>query len=304
MADLSKLPKDHYVTSMQFTKNAQQDVYPAIDPSLPEHSLAGKVVVITGASRGIGALAMVPAFVKAGVKGMVLLASNAEKLAATELSIRTSNPSIETLTCALDISNTKAVEAAFEQVKQRFGHADFLINAAGAMTGDGPKLHETDPDEWWRNFEINGKGNYLLIRSFLRLLPGPDTPAAIVNISSWQAFFVVPPLGGYFMSKFILDNLATYVAAEYPNVTAVSMHPGLVLTDMLREPFRSLFNQDSPELVGGTTVWLCQEKAKFLSGRFIAANWNVNDLLERKDEIVRDDLLKLTLQGQFGKNAV
>lgn len=56
MADLSKLPKDFYVTSMQFTKTAQQDAYPAIDPSLPEHSLTGKVVVITGASRGIGAL--------------------------------------------------------------------------------------------------------------------------------------------------------------------------------------------------------------------------------------------------------
>ncbi|KAI4945572.1 hypothetical protein J4E91_007915 [Alternaria rosae] len=300
MADLSKLPKDFYVTSMQFTKNAHQDTYPAIDPSIPEHSLAGKVAVITGASRGIGAMAMVPAFVKAGVKGVVLLASNAEKLAATEKSVKETNPNIETLTYALDISDTKGVEAAFEAIRQKFGHADVLVNAAGAMTGDGPKLHDTDPDQWWRNFEINGKGNYLLIRSFLRLLPSPDTPATIVNVSSWQAFFTVPPLGAYFMSKFILDALATYVAAEYPNVTAVSMHPGLVATDMLREPFRSLFNQDSPELVGGTAVWLCQEKAKFLSGRFIAANWDVEDLLSRKEEIVKDDLLKLTLKGDFG----
>ncbi|KAI4921734.1 hypothetical protein J4E90_000160 [Alternaria incomplexa] len=300
MADLSKLPKDFYVTSMQFTKNAHQDAYPAIDPSIPEHSLAGKVAVITGASRGIGAMAMVPAFVKAGVKGVALLASNAEKLAATEKSVKEADPNIETLTYALDISDTKGVEAAFEAIRQKFGHADVLVNAAGAMTGDGPKLHDTDPDQWWRNFEINGKGNYLLIRSFLRLLPSPDTPATIVNVSSWQAFFTVPPLGAYFMSKFILDALATYVAAEYPNVTAVSMHPGLVATDMLREPFRSLFNQDSPELVGGTAVWLCQEKAKFLSGRFIAANWDVEDLLSRKEEIVKDDLLKLTLKGDFG----
>ncbi|KAI4642686.1 uncharacterized protein J4E78_010015 [Alternaria triticimaculans] len=300
MADLSKLPKDFYVTSMQFTKNAHQDAYPAIDPSIPEHSLAGKVAVITGASRGIGAMAMVPAFVKAGVKGVALLASNPEKLAATEKSVKEANPNIETLTYALDISDTKGVEAAFEAIRQKFGHADVLVNAAGAMTGDGPKLHDTDPDQWWRNFEINGKGNYLLIRSFLRLLPSPDTPATIVNVSSWQAFFTVPPLGAYFMSKFILDALATYVAAEYPNVTAVSMHPGLVATDMLREPFRSLFNQDSPDLVGGTAVWLCQEKAKFLSGRFIAANWDVEDLLSRKEEIVKDDLLKLTLKGDFG----
>lgn len=83
---------------------------------------------------------------------MVLLASNAEKLAATEKSVKNANPDIETLTYALDISDSKAVEAAFEKVKEKFGHADILINAAGGMTGDGPKLHETDPDEWWRNF--------------------------------------------------------------------------------------------------------------------------------------------------------
>ncbi|KAG9192958.1 hypothetical protein G6011_11692 [Alternaria panax] len=77
------------------------------------------------------------------------------------------------------------------------------------------------------------------------------------------------------MSKHILDALATYVAAEYLKVTALSIHPGLVATDMLREPFRSLFNQDSPELARGPVVWLCQEKAKFLSGRFIAANWDM-----------------------------
>ncbi|KAF7443891.1 hypothetical protein A1F99_119650 [Pyrenophora tritici-repentis] len=102
------------------------------------------------------------------------------------------------------------------------------------------------------------------------------------------------------MSKFIVDALATYVAAEYTNVTAVSMHPGLVATDMLREPFRSLFNNDNPELVGGTAVWLCQEKARFLSGRFVAANWDVEDLLKKKEEIVEKDLLRLTLKGEFG----
>jgi len=95
---------------------------------------------------------MVPAFIKAGVKGIVLLASNAEKLAATEKKVKEINPSIETLTYPLDISDSKAVETAFTKIKEKFGHADVLINAAGAMTGDGPKLHDTDPDEWWRNF--------------------------------------------------------------------------------------------------------------------------------------------------------
>lgn len=246
---------------------------------------------------------MIPAFVKAGVKAIALLATNAENLAATERTIKTTNPTVETLICPVYITSVTGIEETFVAIKARFGHADILVNAAGAASGDGPKLHETDPEAWWHNFEVNGKGTYLLIHAFLRQLPSPDAPAAIVNVSSWQPFFVVPQMSGYFMSKFILDNLSTYVAIEYPNVIATSLYPGLVLTDMLREPFRTLFDQTSVELVGGISVWLCHEKAKFLSGRWISANWSVEDLVARKEEIVRDDLLKLTLKGSFGADA-
>ena len=143
-----------------------------------------------------------------------------------------------------------------------------------------------------------------MIRAFLgQLPPASDAPAAIVNVSSWQPFFVTPQISGYSMSKYIVDNLATYVAAEYPNVTAVALHPGLVATDMLREPFGSNFDHTSLELVGGTAVWLCQEKAKFLSGRWISANWNVEDLVARQEEIVQGDLLKLGLRGRFGTDS-
>ncbi|EUC42756.1 hypothetical protein COCMIDRAFT_102662 [Bipolaris oryzae ATCC 44560] len=300
--NLSDLPKDYYVKAMQFTKRTHQDVYPAIDPSLPEHSLAGKVVIITGASRGIGATAMVPAFIKAKVKGMVLLASNATKLSTVEASVKEANPAIETLTCAVNISDSQAVATAFENIKQRFGHADILINAAGVLTGDGPKLHETNVDEWWKNFEVNAKGTYLLTRSFLSLLP-PSSPSShftILSLTSWQSFFTVPLLSGYFTSKFAVDALAGYVAAEYPNVTAISMHPGLVATDMLREPFRSLFTNDSAELVGGMAVWACQAKARWLSGRVVSVNWDVEDLMGRKEEILERDLLRLGLKGEFG----
>ena len=95
---------------------------------------------------------MVPAFAEAHVRGVILLASNAGKLAATERSVKEADPSIDTLTYPLDISDPASVDSAFHAIKHKFGHADILISAAGIMTGDGPKLHETDLDEWWRNF--------------------------------------------------------------------------------------------------------------------------------------------------------
>jgi hypothetical protein len=53
--DLSAYPKDYYVSSMAFTQRTYQDVYPSVDPMNPALNLAGKVAVITGASRGMGA---------------------------------------------------------------------------------------------------------------------------------------------------------------------------------------------------------------------------------------------------------
>ena len=56
---MESLPVDYFVTSMQFTKHVSREQYPSIDPKSPELSLAGKVVIITGASKGIGAKASV-----------------------------------------------------------------------------------------------------------------------------------------------------------------------------------------------------------------------------------------------------
>lgn len=52
---MDSLPTDYFVTSAQFTKRVSRVQYPSIDPSSPELSMAGKVVIITGASRGLGA---------------------------------------------------------------------------------------------------------------------------------------------------------------------------------------------------------------------------------------------------------
>jgi hypothetical protein len=61
MAEQQMPPNDHFVTSFQFTKTLHRDDYPAIDPTLPQHSQAGKVAMITGATRGIGRVRHPPA---------------------------------------------------------------------------------------------------------------------------------------------------------------------------------------------------------------------------------------------------
>jgi hypothetical protein len=94
--------------------------------------------------------------------------------------------------------------------------------------------------------------------------------------------------------------MAAYIAAESPNVTAVALHPGIVMTDSTMDVFKQ-FALDTPELVGGTAVWLSTEKAAFLSGRYVAANWSVDELARRKDEIVSKGELTIQIAGKLGK---
>ena len=149
---MENLPADFFVTSLQFTKNTHQDIYPSIDPTLPALSLAGKVVILTGASRGIGALGIAPAIAKAGAKGLVLVSTKLEgKLQETEAKIRENYPATQTLAVGTDISDSKAVANLFARVASTFGHADVLVNNAAISSGGGI-MHEEDPEKWWKNF--------------------------------------------------------------------------------------------------------------------------------------------------------
>ena len=140
----------------------------------------------------------------------------------------------------------------------------------------------------------------MLVQGLLKLLPSSATPAFILNLTTSGAWKVFPEVTGYTISKLAAQKLMNDVAATYPNVTAVAMHPGLLETDMLMDSFRK-FDLDTPELVGGTAVWLASEQAKFLSGKTISANWCVDELVARKEEIVKNGLLSIDLTGKFGK---
>lgn len=133
---------------------------------------------------------------------------------------------------------------------------------------------------------------------FLKSLPA-ESHGTIINLTSGQAYGIYPGSSAYALSKLVNLQMAAYVAAESKNVTSVSLHPGLVKTGMTQESFLK-FALDSPELVGAVAVWLATEKAKFMNGRFMNINWNVDDLYERREEIQQGKLLQIDLQGSFG----
>lgn len=141
-----------------------------------------------------------------------------------------------------------------------------------------------------------------MTKGFLQLV-GKEKPAVIVNITSGGAIRVQPGMSSYGTSKLAMAHFSRFVAVENPNIVAVSVSPGIVITDMTFDYFKR-FAKDTPELIGGFTVWLTTEKAKFLNGRYVSANWSVDELVERQEEIVKEDKLVTGLNVKLGKDQI
>ncbi|KAK9490685.1 hypothetical protein V1508DRAFT_255054 [Lipomyces doorenjongii] len=295
---MEQLPDHYFTTTNSFTKNVYRDVYPGVDPTSPALSQAGKIVVITGASRGIGKYGFALAFAKANAKAIVITARNTATLKETEEEIRKVNEKVEVLCVPLEITNEESVKNLFEQVKTKFGTVDVLVNNAGVFTGEGQQIRAASLSDWWGCFDVNVKGYMLVAKYFLQVL-GTEKKGTIVGVTSGGALMVIPGVSAYSIAKLANVQLSTYISAENPNVTAVAFHPGIVMTDMMTESFEP-FAKDTPALAGGVVVWLSTDAASFMDGRYMTTNWSVDELMTKKEEIVSKDLLKVKLSGDFG----
>lgn len=295
---MENLPVDYFVTTAAYTPHVYRDQYPAIDPTSAALSQAGKVVIITGGSAGIGARGFAPAFAKAGAKAIVLIARDQVKLDDVAAKLRNEYPKVEFLPLKAAVDDETAVHSIFTTISEKYGHADVLINNAGAWTSGGAPVVEADISQWWKDMEINLKGPLIMSQSFLKLL-GTERHGTIVTMNTGISGSVAPGMSSYSLSKNASIRLMEYIAAENQNVTAVSLQPGVVMTNMVVESFKR-FALDTPELVGGTGVWLSTDAAHFLSGRFISANWCVDDLVAKKDQIQEGNDLKIVYEGKFG----
>jgi NAD(P)-dependent dehydrogenase (short-subunit alcohol dehydrogenase family) len=142
------------------------------------------------------------------------------------------------------------------------------------------------------------KGTLMMTQQFLKLLGG-DSQGYIINITSIEGVFFTPGPDSYGMCKLLELKMQRYVAALNPNVVATALHPGAILTNITAPAFVRL-SKDTFELAGGTAVWLATEEARFMNGRFMSVNWSVEELAERKEEIINGNLLNMELKGHFG----
>jgi len=189
--------------------------------------LQGRVVVITGASSGIGEACAV-AFVQKGAR-VVLAARRAERLAT--LVGKLEDLGGEALAVATDVTDEDAVANLFARAMEGFGQVDVLINNAGIA--NNTPADKLEPAVWRKVMDTNLTSAFLCARSAIPIMKAQGH-GRIINIGSISARVPRPDCPAYTASKWGLDGLTRALAIDgrAHNIAVSVFHPGIVATEL------------------------------------------------------------------------
>ncbi|MBM3487147.1 MAG: SDR family NAD(P)-dependent oxidoreductase [Alphaproteobacteria bacterium] len=198
--------------------------------------LAGRIALVTGASRGIGR-AVALRFAAEGAH-LILLARTTGGLEETDDLVRAAAPDRRGATLVpLDLADAAAIEALAPAIAGRFGRLDVLVGNAAILGAATPTGH-LDPAIWDRVMAVNVTANWRLVRALEpQLRAGPAGRAIFVTSGAARAVF--PYFGAYAASKAALEMMVRVWAAETTKTTLrVNMvDPGVVATALRAQAF-------------------------------------------------------------------
>ena len=243
-----------------------------------DHRLAGKVALITGASRGIGAAAA-RLFAQEGTR-VVLASRSEEELARLAEEIKTSGG--EALAVQADVSDATSVENLIKRAVEAYGRLDIAVNNAGIAGGNRP-LVEVSEETFDQVIAINLKGVFLCMKYEIPALLSAGG-GAIVNVSSTVGLvgYGAPGVGltPYIASKHGVVGLTKAAALEYAaqhiRVNAVAF--GTILTEVNRHWYEDeqirqhmlspipMRRVGDPREAAEAILWLCSDAASYVTG--------------------------------------
>lgn len=240
---------------------------------MSEKKLAGRIALVTGASKGLGK-AMAIALSEAGAK-LALVSRDVEKLETTASEIRQRGGEAEVFRA--DVADESSVAALEKEISSRLGKVQILINNAGVNVRKN--ITDFTLDEW--NFVIgtNLTAVFLMCRSFVPHMKGTGY-GRILNMTSIMSHISLPGRAAYSSSKAGLLGMTKAIALELApeGITVNGISPGPFATEMnavlMQNPeINQQFLSKIPvgqwgkvEDIGKLAVYLCADEASFITG--------------------------------------
>ncbi|KAH7487166.1 hypothetical protein FOMA001_g5080 [Fusarium oxysporum f. sp. matthiolae] len=302
--------------------------YQAIDPALPALQQTGRTVIVTGGNSGIG-YAIARGFVKANAARVIILGRRKDVVTSAAARLQEegrqfgSGTDVQGRTC--DISDLASTENLWKALESEGISVDVLVLSA-ASYGATETILDGGLSKVWGDFESNVRSTLDMTGRFYKqkttdsgqtkvryLHAHPKLCYAhisqfLVNISSCAAYMwstMGPDRPTYGLTKNASTLLLQQIAQDTrpTDMQIVSFHPGGVLTDSAKrvggDNLKGLVFDDE-NLPGHFSVWAATPEARFLHGRFVWANWDVDELKTGpvREQIDTDEhFLKVGVEG-------
>lgn len=245
--------------------------------------ITNKIVVVTGASSGLGADAA-RVYAQAGAS-VAILARRKKKL--DSLAKELTDMDNDVLAVACDVTDEESVKNAVNTVLDKYGRIDILLNNAGDATLGG--VHNLSVEDWDKTMNVNVKGIFLMSKYIVPQMI-KNNYGKIVNIASINAVIAdkldIFTRHAYNTSKSAVIGLTKAMAASYGknNITVNAIGPGLFETEMTSstmfasKEFMIAFNETNPMCrpgkkgeLNGTILYLSSDASSYITGQFIIA---------------------------------